>query len=172
MLELLQQDVIQEGFSKSIEIQLVWFLPLLRKGYQDQDEFMTHTSYWWLRQQGQAFGTGAGEQLAFVGLVGGNHWVAVVIDFKEGTVYYGDSLGERISSALREILDWWIHLHTNGQFNHNNLPITLQQDGYSCGLLAWLSLVTFLLRGKYPLVDASKVAEEHLKVLICVVEMH
>ena len=58
MLDLLQQDVIQEGFSESIEIESVWFLPMLRKGYQDQDEYMTHTSYWWLRRQGQAFGTG------------------------------------------------------------------------------------------------------------------
>jgi hypothetical protein len=69
-------------------------------------------------------------------------------------------------------LDWWIHLHTNGQFDHRNLPITLQQDGYSCGILAWLALVTFLLRGKYLLVDASQVAEERLKVLVRVVEKH
>ena len=172
ILDLLQQDVIQEGLSEIIEIESVWFLPMLRKGYQDQEEYMTHTSYRWLRGRGQAFGTGTHEQLAFIGLVGGNHWVAVVIDFKEGTVYYGDSLGEKISSALRAILDWWIHLHTNGQFNHCGLPITLQQDGYSCGILAWLALVTFLLRGKYPLVDASHVAEERLKILIHMVEKH
>ena len=105
MLDLLQQDVIQEGLSKTIEIKSMWFLPMLRRGYKDQEEYMTHTSYRWLRGQGQAFGTGAHERLAFIGLVGGNHWVLVVIDFKEGMVYYGDSLGEKISSALREILD-------------------------------------------------------------------
>jgi hypothetical protein len=172
MLDLLQQDVIQAGLSKTIEIKSVWFLTMLRKGYEEQEQYMTHTSYRWLRALGQAFGTGTREQLAFIGLVGGNHWIAVVIDFKEGTVYYGDSLGEGINSSLRAILDWWIHLHTNGQFDHRNLPITLQQDGYSCGILAWLALVTFLLRGKYLLVDASRVAEERLKVLVRVVEKH
>jgi hypothetical protein len=172
MLDLLQQDVIQEGLSETVEIKSVWFLSMLRRGYEEQEQYMTHKSYRWLRAQGQAFGTGAREQLAFIGIVGGNHWIAVVIDFKEGTVYYGDSLGEGISNSLRAILDWWIHLHTKSQFDHRNLPITLQQDGYSCGILAWLALVTFLLRGKYSLVDASQVAEERLKVLIRVVEKH
>jgi hypothetical protein len=100
MLDLLQQDVIQAGLSKTIEIKSVWFLTMLRKGYEEQEQYMTHTSYRWLRALGQAFGTGTREQLAFIGLIGGNHWIAVVIDFKEGTVYYGDSLGEGINSSL------------------------------------------------------------------------
>ena len=60
ILDLLQH-VIQEGLSKTIEIESMWFLPMLRRGYKDQEEYMTHTSYQWLHGQGQAFGTGAHE---------------------------------------------------------------------------------------------------------------
>ena len=70
--DLLQQDVICEGLSEIIKIESVWFLPMLRKGYQDQEQYMTHTSYRWLRGLGQTFETGAREQLAFIGIIGGN----------------------------------------------------------------------------------------------------
>jgi hypothetical protein len=92
------------------------------------------------------------------------------MDFAQGTVFYGDSLGKKISDDLREVLDWWIHLHTGRLFDYRDLPIAHQQDGYSCGILAWHALVAFFFKGK--IIDPSCVAQERLKVLLRVAEKH
>jgi hypothetical protein len=94
-----------------------------------------------------------------------------VINFKLGTVFYGDSLGKGISIELQKILDWWIYLHTGQRFSYEWLPITFQRDGYSCGLLAWDALVSFLLK-RDALITATKVGGAHLGVLLYVVKQH
>ncbi|KIL67421.1 hypothetical protein M378DRAFT_74122, partial [Amanita muscaria Koide BX008] len=172
MLDLLRCDVIREGLSESVEVESVWFLLKLKEGYSDQEKYTSHQSYRWIRRQGQALGTGTCEQLVSIGNDGENHWIALVMDFTRGTVFYGDSLGKKISDHLREMLDWWIHLHTGRHFDYRDLPITQQQDSYSCGLLAWLALAVFLFKGKYRLADPSCVAQERLKVLLRIAEKH
>jgi hypothetical protein len=172
MLDLLRCDVIWEGLSQSVEVESVWFIPKLMEGYSDQEKYSLHRSYCWIRGQGQALGTGAREQVVSIGNVGKNHWIALVMDFARGTVFYGDSLGKKISDNLRVVLDWWIYLHTGHCFDYCDLPITRQQDSYSCGLLAWLALVVFLSKGKHTLVDPSCAAQERLKVLLRVAEKH
>jgi hypothetical protein len=122
MLDLLRCDVIREGLSLSIEVESIWFIPKLMEGYGDQEKYTSHASYHWICRQGQAFGTGAHEQLALIGNVCKNHWITLVMDFMQGTVFYGDSLGKDISNNLQEVLDWWIHLHTGRHFDYSNLP--------------------------------------------------
>jgi hypothetical protein len=153
MLDLLRCDLIREGLSPSVEVESIWFLPQLKEGYRDQEKYASHRSYGWIRGQGQALGTGAREQLVLIGNIDGNHWIALVMDFAQGTVFYGDSLGKKISDNLREVLDWWIHLHTGRLFDYRDLPIAHQQDGYSCGILAWHALVAFFFKGK--IIDPS-----------------
>ena len=170
MLDLLRGDVIREGLSQIVEVGSIWFLPKLKQGYCDQEGYTSYGSYRWIRAHGQALGTGARSQLALIGNIGGNHWIALVIDVTQETVFYGDSLGMNINDSLREELDWWTHQHTGHFFRYRKLPITHQQDGYSCGLLAWHALVAFIL--KHPMVDPSCVAQERLKVLLRVAEKH
>lgn len=172
MLDLLRCDVIREGLSPSVEVESIWFLKKLREGHHDQEKYMSHCSFGWIRGQGQAIGTGARSQLALIGNVGGNHWISLIIDSEQGTVFYGDSLGMDINDSLRGVLDWWTHLHTGRIFDYRKIPVTHQQDGYSCGLLAWHSLTAFLFKGKFPMVDPSCVAQERLKVLLRVAEKH
>lgn len=172
MLDLLRRDITREGLSQSVEVESIWFIPKLKAGYSDQERYISHRSYRWIRGQGQALGTGARKQLVLIGNVGENHWIALVLDFAQGTIFYGDSLGKKISDNLRELLDWWTHLHTGHHFDYRDLPITHQQDDYSCGLLAWNALVAFLLKGRDTLVNPSCVAQERLRVLLHVAEKH
>jgi hypothetical protein len=172
MLDLLRCDVIREGLSQSVEVESIWFLSKLKEGFRDQEKYTSHKSYRWIRGQGQALGTGTRGQLVLIGNVGGNHWISLVMDFAQETVFYGDSLGMKISDSLRGVLDWWTHLHTGRFFDYRDLPITRQQDDYSCGLLAWHALAAFLFKGKYTMVDPSCVAQERLKVLLRVAEKH
>jgi hypothetical protein len=172
MLDLLRCDVKQEGLSQRVEVESIWFLPKLKLGYGDQEKYASHRSYRWIRGQGQALSTGAREQLVLIGNIGGNHWISLVMDFAQGTVFYGDSMGMKISDGLREVLDWWTHLHSGRFFDYCDLPITLQQDDYSCGVLAWHALVAFIFKEKHAMVDPSCVAQERLKILLRVAEKH
>ena len=172
MLDLLRCDIIREGLSQSVEVETIWFLPKLKHGYRDQEGYASHTSYRWIHAQGQALSTGSRSQLAMIGNIGGNHWISLVIDIIQETVFYGDSLGMNINDGLREELDWWTHLHTGRFFDYRKLSITHQQDGYSCGLLAWNALVAFIFKEKHPLISPSCVAQERLKVLLRVAEKH
>jgi hypothetical protein len=173
MLDLLRCDLIREGLSQRVDVGSVWFLLKLKEGYRNQEEYTSHRSYQWIRGQGQALGTGARSQLALIGNIDGNHWISLVIDFVQGTVFYGDSLGKNINDSLREVLDWWTHLHTGRFFEYRKLPITHQQDGYSCGLLAWHALVAFFFKQKNSMVgNPSCVAQERLKILLRVAAKH
>ena len=52
MLDLLRCDVIREGLSQSVEVESIWFLQKLKEGYCDQEKYMSHKSYHWIRGQG------------------------------------------------------------------------------------------------------------------------
>lgn len=172
MLDLLRQEIVHEGLGERIELPTIFFLPKLQEAFHDQDRYMTEKHYRWLRGYGQRFGTGVSEQLALLANINSDHWVALALDFKLDIIWYGDSMGNIIGDELREVLDWWIYLHTGRTFNYEHLPITRQRDGWSCGLLAWNALAVLLLKHHYALIDVSDVAEERLKVLIRVVTRH
>ena len=109
--------------------------------------------------------------LATIANVNRNHWIALILDFNEAKILYGDSLGGQISAELRDILGWWTYLHSGKNFSYAQLPTTQQEDGYSCGLLTWNALAAFLLKS-IALMDPRHVVEERLKVLLRVVERH
>ena len=100
MLDLLWCNVIQEGLSQNVEVESIWFLPKLRERYCDQEKYKSHAVFCWIHKQGQALGTSACSQLALIGNVGGNHWISVVINFAQGTIFHGDSLGMNINDDL------------------------------------------------------------------------
>ncbi len=58
----------------------------------------------------------------------------------------GDSLGQTINAELQLALKWWTFAHFGVDFTvREDLPITRQEDGYSCGLLAWQAVMAFVL---------------------------
>jgi hypothetical protein len=73
MLDLLHCGVIWERLSSSVEVESIWFIPKLIEGYSDQEKYSLHRSYCWICRQGQAFGTGACEQVVSIGNASRNH---------------------------------------------------------------------------------------------------
>jgi Ulp1 family protease len=139
----------------------------------DRDnQYATAENYNWIRKKGQELGTGILDKLATIVNIGGNHWVAVVIDFQSSQILYGDSLGGTITVEIETVLIWWIHHHTGQQFTTNRLPITRQRDGYSCGIMAWNAVAMNVLPKNYVLIKSESVADERLKVFLHMSERH
>ncbi|KAF8238064.1 hypothetical protein L208DRAFT_1155032, partial [Tricholoma matsutake] len=172
MLDLLRWEVLRERMGDRVEIESIFFLEKLKDAFHNQKDYTTGVQHRWVRGEGQALGTSAQEQLVLLANVRGDHWVALILDFQQDVIWYGDSLGNVISEEWCEMLDWWTHLHMGRQFDHEPLPITRQQDGFSCGLLAWNALAVFLFKDKYTLINAGNVAEERLKLLLQVISQH
>jgi hypothetical protein len=177
MLHLLERELARssEHDSERIYIAETFFMPLLIGAYKEPDranQYATASSFNWLRKRGQEFGTGARDKLATIANVGGNHWVAVVIDFRSLQILYGDSLGGTITVEIEMVLNWWIYHHTGKQFTANKLPITRQRDGYSCGMLAWNAVAMEVMPKNYTLMKSDGVADERLKMFLRVSEHH
>jgi hypothetical protein len=177
MLHLLGRELARssEGDSERIYIAETFFMPSLIMVYKEPDranQYATASSYSWLRKKGQEFGTGSLDKLATIANVGGNHWVAVVLDFRSSQILYGDSLGGTITVEIETVLNWWVHHHTGERFTTNQLPITRQRDGYSCGMLAWNAVATKILPKNYRLMKSDGVADERLKIFLRVSERH
>jgi hypothetical protein len=95
-----------------------------------------------------------------------------VLDFRAKTIWYGDSLQWEIEPKLRSVLEWWTEEHGSVRFTYQRLPITHQNDSFSCGLLAWNALAHFFLPFHRPLIDPADVVMERLRVLLCICERH
>lgn len=74
-------------------------------------EYETSPKYRKLRELGEDIANGGAKQLATVANVGGDHWIALIVDFTSKAVYYFDSLKQPIDSELQEAYDWWIGQH-------------------------------------------------------------
>jgi len=83
-------------------------------------------TYAWIQKKGQEISTGVYEMLATIANINQNHWVAVVLDFKESRIRYGKSMGGSIDEDLEVMLTWWSHQHTGRHFTTSYLPITWQ----------------------------------------------
>lgn len=105
--------------------------------------------------------------------VNNNHWVALIIDFREHMILYGDSIRKNIgcmNSELRLAFKWWATFHTGVRFKVEELPIMEQSDGFSCGILAWNALASHLCNME--IIPASKVLGHHVKVCHQIVLHH
>lgn len=172
LLELLEQELVRGGEADHIYVGNIFFITMLERAYDNRDGYLEKRDYQWLRNLGQKLTMGLHEQLAVITNIGGNHWVAIAVDFKAQEILYGDSLGHTITDELRNIINWWTYLHTGHHFMHRHLPITHQLDGFSCGILAWNALATFFLQPCCQLMDPKRARVERLEVLLAILERH
>jgi hypothetical protein len=100
------------------------------------------------------------------------HWVALVLDFKNSCIRYGDSFDEDAPPKLMCAVEWWTYYHTGRHFTHAKLAITMQTDGFSCGLLAYNALAHNANPEKYPLINATAVDDVRLEILLAVTRQH
>ncbi|TFK16527.1 hypothetical protein FA15DRAFT_662084 [Coprinopsis marcescibilis] len=74
------------------------FLTLMGQAQENPSTYHT-TSYDWLRHLGESLVGAVYNQFGTVINLGGNHWVACIIDFRKETIHYGDSLGKPIPTV-------------------------------------------------------------------------
>jgi len=173
MLDLLRHEVNHKQKGDEVDVGDVFFLQRLSRLHREGvTEYISNKSYEWLHRKGQEFGTGVYEKFVTISNIEENHWVAIVVDFKLSMILYGDSMGGMIDDDLETALTWWIHYHTAKYFPVTALPITRQRDGYSCGILAWNALNAYLFPEDHKLANTAFVADERLKVLLCIVDRH
>jgi Ulp1 family protease len=161
MLCLLERELTRLGRRKDDKTHIAntFFITRLIEIYKDPNRtnhYATSEGLAWLRKKGQEFGTGVLEKLVTIANVGGNHWVAVEVDFECSKIIYGDSLGGKINQEIETALTWWIHQHTAKHFTTGLLPITQQKDDYSCGILAWNAIATKIIPENHSLMDNSQ----------------
>ena len=142
MLSSLKQDIHAVGRGDSF-IENTAFMLLLGNAYQDQVDqqtYMTERCYEWLRDRGNELAMGEKRYLSTIANQDGVHWVAIILDFDQRKILYGDPYGNRISAEHHTIINWWTEHHTGIHFTLHDLPIRRQVDNFSCGILSWNSL--------------------------------
>jgi Ulp1 protease family, C-terminal catalytic domain len=171
MLHLLQKELALRHPKSNTNITTTYFFQILselyRAGTYDALEGAS-----WIRRKSQDFATGVYDVFATIVNINSNHWVPIVVDFKASKILYGNSIGGVIDEGIEEILTWWTYHHTGVTFTKTYLPITRQRDGFSCGLLAWNALATYLLPDIHSLFNALDMAKERLKIFLQVIEQH
>lgn len=172
MLHLLQEELTLQHPENNINITTTYFFQILSQLYRDGTYDALEGGTAWVRRKGQEFATGVYDIFATIVNINDNHWVPIVVDFKASKILYGDSMGGAIDDGVEEILTWWTYHHTGVTFTKTYLPTTRQRDGFSCGLLAWNALATYLLPDIHSLIDASNMAKERLMMFLRVVEQH
>ena len=116
------------------------------------DAYQTEQRFAWVRSIGDDMMKRQQAVLTMAHLGNKNkHWVGLVVDARDKAIYYGDSLDSPIPPNLLETYQWWILQHSSTSFDLKNLPITHQEDGYLCGILADNALAHFALLKLFPL---------------------
>ncbi|KZS86416.1 hypothetical protein SISNIDRAFT_420937 [Sistotremastrum niveocremeum HHB9708] len=134
---------------------------------QDERDYMTYSGFRQLRTLGCLMVSGKCAGVGMIMNINGNHWVAMVVDAHRRSIRYGDSFGHPIPDTLLETIHWWIRHHyvTTQDFELTHLPVTHQNDGFSCGMLAMNALSHFMVKD-VPLAAAKSVAYgERLRVV-------
>ncbi|KAF8240342.1 hypothetical protein L208DRAFT_1233598, partial [Tricholoma matsutake] len=171
MLDLLWREMMESGISSSADIKNMQWSVKLRQAYRHQEQYGTGANYGWLHATGEMLADGTWDEIGMIANINHNHWVAVSLNFKNCRILYGDSLRDTLNQKLIHALKWWTHLHTGHIFMVEDLPISCQQDGYSCGLLTWNALMVYFLQSKnYTLMDPKNIDDERLKVLLRITE--
>ncbi|KAF4612920.1 hypothetical protein D9613_010721 [Agrocybe pediades] len=171
MLHLLEKDVRADISNNYIEVLPTYFTESLTAAYQSPETYPTDPRKAWIRKKGHDLQSNSGI-LATLANINGNHWVAVVLDFRSAEIHYGDSMGGSIRKKLEDMLMWWTYQHTGRHFTTSYLPISRQKDGYSCGILSWSALATYVLPTQYTLMKTDQLTMERLKMFLVVTKHH
>ena len=173
MMHLLENDTQTKGLS-AVEFitETANFTTRLKQAHLNPDEYDTDQGYRWLSKIGQRLANGHSDRLALVANTDQqNHWVAILIDVRERLIWFGNSLkGDGVPTSLMNALKWWLYYHFAEPFRTHDLPITIQRDGYNCGIFAWQALEAALL--KKPLITTNEPYTTRLKLFKRVVSRH
>jgi hypothetical protein len=164
MLGLLRIAVCQQMATIKIEIEGPYFYSYLKSAFEAGElKYKDSASFSRARGLGEVLQSGQHTSIGFIMNVNSNHWVATVVDFAEHRILYGDSLGQVPENEHISTIQWWAQYHSGTQFTVTELPIPLQQDLFSCGILAFGALTHFYLPAQYPLMMHGWLTRRGLK---------
>ena len=170
MLDLLKRDLEEEG-QGNIFVENTAFSLLLKAVKADQQNYPIKKHYQWLREKGEALAGGQKTHLATIVNIDDSHWVAVIINSQNKQIYFGDSFRRTIPNDLKQVFNWWLGYHMScAPFSYQPLPVSTQSDTYSCGILCWDGLRSFLLKSKPELIDPTQALDEHIQIFLHLVK--
>ena len=107
MLDLLKEDLCKEGVIRQMLVEEPTFFQCLIAAYDDRACYTTDRSYAWLRKKGEDLAAGRTGPLVSIPNKGGVHWIALVIDFEDRIIHYGDALDNPFTGELKDVIEWW-----------------------------------------------------------------
>ena len=174
MLDILRRELLLDQSILGIEVESLKFISYIESAYQQRhlEQYGESRYYAHARRLGEELSSGARESVLLLKNLKNEHWVALDVNFKERCIRYGDSFGEGAPPALMCAVEWWTYHHTGQEFAHGKLAIASQEDGFSCCLLAYNALAHRANPKKYPLIQAAKVDDARLEILLAVITWH
>jgi hypothetical protein len=90
-----------------IEIPKTAFFTTLHEAYKccNTGEYEQSQCFAWIRGIGEALALGDCDGLGTIINKGGDHWVAVAVDFKESLIWYGDSFRQDAVEDFMSVMD-------------------------------------------------------------------
>ncbi|KAF8209857.1 hypothetical protein K438DRAFT_1571435 [Mycena galopus ATCC 62051] len=176
MLDLLQMDVLDAGRALKDEVCEIWMVEYIRAGWRQRAKYEspgTSKDFPRAKQIGAALSSGARERFGMIGNLQNRHWIAVVVDCKEGRLLYGDPFKLERDAETEKALEWWTEHHTGRRFSWDTLEVPDQKDGFNCGILSHSSLSHCFLPN-IPLTsgDGTGPADARLEMMLRVIKRH
>ncbi|KAJ7695554.1 hypothetical protein B0H14DRAFT_2418745, partial [Mycena olivaceomarginata] len=167
MLETLADDLALDESSPDT-IPITFFAHTLSRGFYNPEAYRTGREWRWVRRLGDAFATGQRKRFGTIANINENHWVAIAFNCEEKVIYYGDPMGGAVPKHVRDHYNWWIYEHLGEEYCWKDLPMPLQRDLHSCGILAYFGLAHFFDPEYFPLPvpTLDSMANERLKMFI------
>jgi hypothetical protein len=174
ILDLLRHTLNLDPTKSKFEVENLHFYRTLEAAYKDRDGGRYENARYFARPRGlgQALATGERDFGVFEANICGNHWVAIIVDFRGSKILYGDPMGDPPDANILAVFRWWTHHHTGTKFTNGTFDITKQADGYSCGILSLNGAAHFCAPERFPLLDPKRVDDGRLKVLLQVARRH
>ena len=94
------------------------FFQCLIAVHDDRAHYTTNRSYVWLQKKGEDLAVGCSGPLVSIPNKGGVHWIALVIDFEDQIIHYGDALDNPFTGKLKDTIEWWMQYHMQENFEH------------------------------------------------------
>ena len=93
MLDILKQDLVTANCTNSdnVFIENTAFLTLLTVASCNQQDYNSSKAYEWIRTWGRDLASGQNHYLATIINQDNVHWTVLLLDFKTGTILFGDS---------------------------------------------------------------------------------
>jgi hypothetical protein len=175
MMELLNLEADQHP---SLEFNTIFtgvvFFDSIIQGYENwgKEVYLESKGLSATRAIGKELESGIRSMVAGIVHINGNHWVAVVIEFKKRIVYFGDPDSAHIPLNIKNALIWWLSHHSKDTFTFAPLAYTPQQDSYSCRLLSTNAILHHFLPTEFPLIPGKKNHISRMKIFIEVAKQH